>query len=1007
VSEELNRLEQLFDAALELASPEERAEFLSRACGGDTALRQRVEKLLCAHETAGQFLNPETPSVQTGLPFSDLDLPPSEEPGDQIGRYTLVERIGEGGCCVVYLAEQVEPVRRKVALKLIKAGMDTRQVVARFEVERQALALMDHPHIAKVFDAGVTPTGRPYFVMELLRGIPITQFCDQHRLTVPQRLALFMQVCHAVQHAHQKGIIHRDLKPSNILVTTEDSASARGARAVSGGSPDTALDCEEISAGRRNPHASGACSPKIIDFGIAKAMQAGLTDREVVTWVGQFVGTPAYMSPEQARMNSEDIDARADIYALGVLLYELLTGVTPFDKETLATTALDEIGRMIEETEPSKPSTRLQELGGKLTDVAKLRQTEPRVLRRAVGGDLDWIVMKALEKDRGRRHATANDLAEDIRRHLAHEPVLADPPSAMYRTRKFVRRHRVGVAVGAIVTLALVAGLCVALVGLQRALRAEAATRLERDRAQQAEARMRRERDRAIQAEADTRGILSLFDEKLGADEDRLALHYAAARLARERLGDSTNAAAVEFLLPLGRNLGRIGAWTNALEVYRWLNKAASWNCDWCTHTHAAAMVAGQPEASRQLCAKLVQRFATTTDTITTMQVGRAVLIDPYSQEYLPAGLDCARRAFAAMPNYPWCQIVQGMAEYRRGNWSEALKQLHDPERKHEPLLGVIASCFGAMARHQSGQTAAAREVLDRASGELDGSLKAGVLPADHWHYVVFGLLARAEAERLILGREVSPRVTAEFLADARQKWKAVRDLLLSGESLARQGKWQGSRDAYVQALDHPSFTWAAAEEESAIRCLSLQMSTVFARAGDSTNHQRLCRLLLALHPDNPSTTAAAREAAARANSYARACFQNAACLSPDQSQQALELVRFALAKQQDSNGAHPARTARTGGIAEYHAGDPERALLLLHEAEKDNDAPVRGTAMAYRAMVLKKLDRAPEAAALLQEAEDLLGKSSSIDSSLHWWDAEQFELALEQARQLVRASAR
>ena len=342
MSEELTRLEQLFNAALELTSPEERADYLARACGSDAVLRQRAEALLRAHETAGQFLSAETPPVQTGLPFSVADLPPTEKPGDQIGHYTLVERIGEGGCSIVYLAEQAEPVRRQVALKLIKPGMDTRQVLARFEAERQVLALMDHPNIAKIFDAGVTETGRPYFVMERVRGVPITQYCSQHGLTVKQRLELFMQVCHAVQHAHQKGIIHRDLKPSNILVTSNQSDSA---------SSDPAATSHDQPC------------PKIIDFGIAKATQMRRTDPATVTWVGQFVGTPAYMSPEQAGMKGEDIDARSDIYSLGALLYELLTGVSPIDPATLASAPFDEIRRTIQETESPKPSKRLLGMG--------------------------------------------------------------------------------------------------------------------------------------------------------------------------------------------------------------------------------------------------------------------------------------------------------------------------------------------------------------------------------------------------------------------------------------------------------------------------------------------------------------------------------------------------------------------------------------------------------------------------------------------------------------------
>ena len=320
MSEELNRVEQLFHAALDLASPAERADYLAQACGGDTVLRSRVEKLLRAYETAGQFLDPETPPVQDGFPFSASDLPPSEKPGDRIGQYILGEQIGEGGCCVVYQAKQVEPVRRDVALKLVKVGMDTRQVVARFEAERQALALMDHPHIAKVFDAGVTSSGRPYFVMQLVRGLPITQYCDQHRLSLRNRLELFVQVAHAVQHAHQKGVIHRDLKPSNILVTSGDSECPRPASLTPTGVESASGAGEAVGQGSAAPSARyDQASPRIIDFGIAKAIQAQLTERPAVTWFGQFVGTPAYMSPEQAGMRNEDIDVRTDIYSLGVL----------------------------------------------------------------------------------------------------------------------------------------------------------------------------------------------------------------------------------------------------------------------------------------------------------------------------------------------------------------------------------------------------------------------------------------------------------------------------------------------------------------------------------------------------------------------------------------------------------------------------------------------------------------------------------------------------------------
>jgi tetratricopeptide (TPR) repeat protein len=338
------------------------------------------------------------------------------------------------------MAEQRTPVKRKVALKIIKLGMDTRQVIARFEAERQALAMMDHPNIARVLDAGATDTGRPYFVMELVKGVPVTEYCDTNNLSTEQRLELFIQVCNAVQHAHQKGIIHRDIKPSNVMITLHD----------------------------------GQPVPKVIDFGIAKATDRELTDKTLFTEYRQFIGTPEYMSPEQAEMSGLDIDTRSDIYALGVLLYELLTGTTPFDSAKLRSVAYGEIQRIIREEEPHKPSTRVSTLGEEVTDIARHRRTDARALNRELQGDLDWIVMKAMEKDRTRRYETANGLAMDIKRHVANEPVLATPPSAAYRLRKFVRRNRAAVTGGGVIAAALVIGLAFASIGLVSAKRSAA-----------------------------------------------------------------------------------------------------------------------------------------------------------------------------------------------------------------------------------------------------------------------------------------------------------------------------------------------------------------------------------------------------------------------------------------------------------------------------------------------------------------------------------------------------
>jgi hypothetical protein len=453
MSTRIPREKAVFCEALEIADPKQRRQFLDQACGADKVLRAQVERLLALSQGAGDFfkdcapaLEPEAADAAQVLSAAESALEPEIPETKCIGPYKLLQKLGEGGYGVVYMAEQEQPIRRRVALKIIKLGMDTRNVIARFEAERQALALMDHPNIARVLDAGATETGRPYFVMELVYGVKITEYCDQNRVSMQERLQLFIQVCNAVQHAHQKGIIHRDLKPSNIMVTMHD----------------------------------GVPFPKVIDFGIAKATEQRLTDKTLFTSYAQLMGTPAYMSPEQMELSGLNLDTRSDIYSLGVLLYELLTGRTPFDTTDLLKLGVEELRRTVREQEPLSPSAKLQTLNNEeITKTAQRRHIEPPRLLTQLRGDLDWIVLKCLEKDRTRRYATANGLAMDIERYLHEEAVLARPPSRLYRLQKLVRRNRMVFLFGAVAVVALLLGTIISTLLLfsERRLRREAELR--------------------------------------------------------------------------------------------------------------------------------------------------------------------------------------------------------------------------------------------------------------------------------------------------------------------------------------------------------------------------------------------------------------------------------------------------------------------------------------------------------------------------------------------------
>ncbi|HTV39805.1 MAG TPA: protein kinase [Candidatus Sulfotelmatobacter sp.] len=577
------REEALFALALE-KSPAERAAWLDRECGDDKALRQRLEVLLAAHEQSQGVLAEPAVKATMKIEFADV---PDEAVGQKIGRYKILEKIGEGGCGVVYVAEQTEPVRRRVALKVIKLGMDTKQVVARFEAERQALAMMDHPNIAKVLDAGTTETGRPYFVMELVRGIKLTDYCDQNKMPTKERLDLFIKICQAIQHAHQKGIIHRDIKPSNILVTLHDSVPV----------------------------------PKVIDFGIAKATEGRLTDATVYTQLHQFIGTPAYMSPEQAEMSGLDIDTRSDIYSLGVLLYELLTSRTPFDAKELMSLGLDLMRQTIREKEPLRPSTKVATLQHEeLSTTAMRRAAEAPKLISMLRGDLDWIVMKCLEKDRTRRYETANGLASDLKRHLNNEPVTACPPSAAYKFQKAFHRNKLAFTACFAVAAALLLGIIATTLQSVRAIHAKRQAQAAEAQAIRAQANETKQRQAAELAAKKSQEVLNFMQSMFGKAGDSYAdrvtvlemLNKGVADVDQQFQNEPDVLASIQY--SAGYCYSKIGQWDKARY---YLQKAAKLRSQLLGYENPETLVTlrelasvalsqGQNEEAEALCNKIV-----------------------------------------------------------------------------------------------------------------------------------------------------------------------------------------------------------------------------------------------------------------------------------------------------------------------------------------------------------------------------------------------------------------
>lgn len=760
----------IFLEAIEFDDASRRSEFVKKVCGDNLELRASVEELLAAHESSDYMLDRQlvaghpidtSPALSLSQVQSDVT---TEHVGTLVGSFRLMEQIGEGGFGLVFVAQQEHPVKRKVALKIIKPGTFSKEVIARFELERQALAMMDHPNIAQVFDAGVTEDGRPYFVMELVRGLPITEYCDNYQLGLEDRVRLFQDVCAAVQHAHQKGIIHRDLKPSNVMVTLHD---------------DKAI-------------------VKVIDFGVAKAMSDDLTERTIYTRFYSMIGTPLYMSPEQAQMSGLDVDTRSDIYSLGVMLYELLVGTTPFERERLSSAGFDELRQIIREEDPPIPSHRVSTLGNRLTTVAVARRTQPSRLQSAIRGDLDWIVMNAMEKDRNRRNESAASLASDLRRFLDQQPIDARPPSTLYQLAKFTRRHRKPLLTVGMLAASLLLGTIVSLWQMLAAIR---------------------ERDEKGAA------LLKAIAAEREATEARHEIEQFASRLTQANLlltngqmhaeGELWSAALDEFTqatelqpsyyLPWvvrGQFYARLNMWQEAAEDYqRALNLGAPVDEPQWTGALALFHLMEYQSAQEQLRVKYLN-ILKEPSAKPKWNVLRSVLVLPsdtldvslaqMAQNWLeqkgppprrsndefslglapkggrpprdfPGGHDRAER----FPPFE-CEYICGLAFLRAGRYLEAARWLRSAAAREWPARGIVDAPL-AIAHQRQGKSTEARDLLRHSDQQIEVWMNEAVdldsverkLP---WFYLVEALAMHRDATNELKGTWIDTRPQIEAL---------------------------------------------------------------------------------------------------------------------------------------------------------------------------------------------------------------------------------------------------
>ncbi|HEV3341511.1 MAG TPA: protein kinase [Pirellulales bacterium] len=969
---------ELFCEALSRQSPEDRASFLADACGEDATLRARIEDLLRADEEAGRFLE--------GAPRKVV-----EGPGTPIGPYKLLEQIGEGGFGIVFMAEQTSPVRRRVALKIVKPGMDSRRIVARFEAERQALALMEHPNIARVLDAGQTESGRPYFVMELVRGTPITEFCDQHRLSPAERLELFLSVCQAVQHAHAKGIIHRDLKPSNVLVTMHD----------------------------------GTAVAKVIDFGIAKALGEPLTEKTLFTGFAQMVGTPRYMSPEQSEKSGLDIDTRTDIYSLGVLLYELLTGSTPLDEGRLREAGFAEVGRLIREEEPAPPSTRISMLKEAATTVSACRSSDPARLGQLLRGELDWIVLKALEKDRNRRYETASAFAADVRRYLADEPVLACPPSRLYRFGKFARRNKLALTVVALIGVGAVTTIAELATSNALIRREQARTQQARDRAEQAEkvAERQSEQIRDDLERLKTANVLLERSRAYGA-ESRWDDAHAVLLKAVDLRPDHATAWG-----DLGDLHARLGLWDLAAGDFEREFKLREADYTWRWYLHALLRLeVGDKEGYRRVASRMRERFRGTSNVIYLIELARTSVLDSDADSDADRQqvVELGRHAVAYHGRGAWFSLYAlGMGLYRAGEHEEAVRRLEESLRADDMPWSPRALSYPglAMARHRLGQAAEAREALAAAARVFDHWTEemyqapvdkrwvihlgaAAHWPVPWWDWLE-GRRFYREAKLLIDGLPPAddPRVhvlRARSLAALRWHTQAEAEYGLALNRLPQdpQIRLEAHRNRAYGFVDGGRWHDAAAQFDLAGELkpgddhLGMFCAVAHLAAGEIDAYRRTCERLV--------------ERFQETEDFAVACNVLLACvLRPDallDMGRLQPLVRVASV----TEGASPPET----GAALYRLGEFAEAERRFEMISKVSN--LRGGARCFLAMARHRLGRTSAARQTLAEATrwiDEAKRDASDDPTGTrpawgtWHEKLACDLLLSEAREVIQTS--